>query len=143
MKKFWKKNIASIVLAVFLFTGGFHISPAQAFGTELFSTALYSDANLEAYYRAEDATDSEDSGTEYDLTNSGSVTFTAGKFNNAFTFTDNAQYIGNFAFKAISPTTVSAVGWYKPSTLSGTQTQRLAIHDQSTGSNQTEWTLIY
>jgi len=46
---------------------------------ELYSTSLFADADLQAYYRLEDVTDSKN---DYDLTNTGSVAFNAAKFNN-------------------------------------------------------------
>lgn len=46
---------------------------------ELYSTPLFSDANLKAYYRLEDVTDSKN---DYDLTNYGTTTFGSAKFNN-------------------------------------------------------------
>lgn len=80
-----KRIIATITLLLFFLTGGFG-KEAHAATAELYSTSLYADANLAAYYRAEDATDSEDSGTDYDLTNVNSVAFNAAKFNNGFDF---------------------------------------------------------
>jgi hypothetical protein len=50
---------------------------------ELYSTLLFSDANLVAYYRAENANDSKAS---FNLTNTGSVAFSAAKFNNGFDY---------------------------------------------------------
>lgn len=50
---------------------------------ELTGTSLFSDANLIAYYKAEDTSDSKGSRT---LTNDNSVTFTTGKYNNASNF---------------------------------------------------------
>lgn len=59
---------------------------------ELGSTNLYNDANLIAYYKAEDLTDSK--GT-FTLQNNGTVPFVAGQFNNAFrTGTAAGVYVG-------------------------------------------------
>lgn len=55
----------------------------KAAGTELYSTSLYTTANLVAYYRLEDATDSKGS---RNLTNNNSVSFSAAKFNNGANF---------------------------------------------------------
>lgn len=46
---------------------------------ELSTTSLFADANLQAYYKLEDLTDSKNSNT---LTNNNSATFVAAKFNN-------------------------------------------------------------
>src|SRR6478736_10076054 len=48
---------------------------------ELASTSLINDANLIAYYKAENANDSKGSNT---LTNNNTVAFSAAKFNNGF-----------------------------------------------------------
>lgn len=50
---------------------------------ELASTSLFSDPNLVAYYKLENVNDSKSS---FHLTNYNTVTFTAGKFNNAANF---------------------------------------------------------
>jgi len=60
-----------------------------AAATELASMSFYSDANLVAYYKLEDETDSEDDGTDYDLTNNNSTTFASAKFNNGADFSSN------------------------------------------------------
>ena len=80
-----KKQIAIITLISFIFTGGFG-NEARAVATELASTSFYTDANLAAYYKLEDAVDSENDGTDYDLTNYNSVTFSSAKFNNGADF---------------------------------------------------------
>ena len=46
---------------------------------ELYSTPLFTDSSLKAYYRLEDENDSKNSFT---LTNTGSVAFNAAKFSN-------------------------------------------------------------
>lgn len=51
---------------------------------ELFTTSLISDANLKAYYRLENENDY--TANVYHLTNNNTVTFSAGKFNNAANF---------------------------------------------------------
>lgn len=51
--------------------------------TELYHTSIYNDANLVAYYRADDLTDSKGNNT---LISNNSVAFSAGKFNNGFDF---------------------------------------------------------
>ncbi len=48
---------------------------------QIFNTNLYKDANFQAYYRAENTSDSKGSNT---LTNNNSVAFTACKYNNGF-----------------------------------------------------------
>lgn len=51
---------------------------------ELFSTTLFSDANLQAYYRAENVNDA--TAHARNLTNNNSVAFNPAKFNNGFDF---------------------------------------------------------
>lgn len=51
---------------------------------ELFTTSLFNDANLQAYYRAENVNDA--TANARNLTNTNSVTFSAAKFNNGFDF---------------------------------------------------------
>jgi len=70
--------------------------------TELFSTPLYNDASLVAYYRLEDVNDNQDQGTDYNLTNNGSVTFAATKFNNGADFTGANSLNNNSVLSATS-----------------------------------------
>lgn len=76
------KNLKKTISLLIILSVMFSVQNASAAATELFSTSLYNDANLQAYYRLEDTADSEDSGTDYDLTNFNSVLFNAAKFNN-------------------------------------------------------------
>lgn len=78
--------------------------------TELFSTPLYTDNTLLAYYRLEDAVDSQNIGTDYDLTNTGSVTFAATKFNNGADF-NGGNSLNNNSVLGASSYPRSFVGW--------------------------------
>jgi hypothetical protein len=84
---------------------------------EFINTSLYNDANLVAYYKLEDTADSKGSNT---LTNSGSVSFSTGKFGNGALFSgSNALYTASVF--GIGTTNFSMSAWvYIPSTsLSG------------------------
>ena len=83
---FFKKYITKIISFVVILSVMFSIQNANAAAVELFSMSLYNDANLQAYYRLEDLTDSEDSGTDYDLVNTNSVAFNAAQFTNGADF---------------------------------------------------------
>ncbi|NTW31037.1 MAG: LamG domain-containing protein [Bacteroidetes bacterium] len=64
----------------------------QAQTIELYSTPLFNDANLVAYYRLSNTTDSKGS---YSLTNNNSIAFNAGKFGNAADYgaTNSSKYL--------------------------------------------------
>ena len=83
---FFKKYITKIISFVVILSVMFSIQNANAAAVELFSMSLYNNANLQAYYRLEDLTDSEDSGTDYDLVNTNSVAFNAAQFTNGADF---------------------------------------------------------
>lgn len=148
-----KKAIAIIILLTFIFTGGFG-KEVHAAVVELYSTSLYSDANLVAYYRLEDATDSQDQGTDYDLTNNNSVTFSSAKFNNGAnlgtTNTNKDLSVGNaVSLTATGAFTISC--WVKLNTeigagatwsfigqfIGGTPMRRTTIDVEYTGANRT------
>ena len=81
---------------------------------ELENTTLRSDANLVAYYRLEDETDELGS---FDLTNNGTVTFAAAKFNNGADHGSNntTKYLRVANDLGITNGSMSAVFWYNPS----------------------------
>jgi hypothetical protein len=86
---------------------------------ELYTTPLFSDPNLVGYWRLEDVNDSGTNG--YNLTNSGVVTFTSGKFNNAGNFNGTNQYltIADVSCPNLEiPGQKTFVAWCKPSTVS-------------------------
>lgn len=58
---------------------------------ELFLKELKNDANLQGYWRLEDVNDSGPNG--YNLTNNGTATFVAGKFNNAVSLNGSSKYL--------------------------------------------------
>jgi hypothetical protein len=107
---------------------------------ELYSTPLYSDANLVAYYRLENTADSKGS---YTLTNNNSVTFVAGEFNNAAAFTGNTQSLANTSV----PLTTSNAGvysftlWIKVTTAPSNSQQDI-VSIQSSGAKLQEWRYI-
>lgn len=72
-----KNNMKKIFL--FVFIGILTFIPNDLFSAELAGTSLFSDGNLVAYYKLEDVSDSKGS---YTLTNTGTVTFVAAKYNN-------------------------------------------------------------
>jgi hypothetical protein len=85
------------------------ISPTPS-TKELYSTPLYSHANLVAYWRMSDTSDSKGS---YTLTNNGTTTFTSGIFGNAGTFNGTSQYLNNTSVNWGSGTSWSASLWVK------------------------------
>lgn len=83
---------------------------------ELALTPLYSDADLVAYYKLEDATD--DIGSN-DLTNNGGTTFTSALFNNGANMgvtADGKWVYTNTNFTAAYNTPTTVVGWVKMTT---------------------------
>ena len=85
---------------------------------ELKTLSLFNDANLQGYWRLEDATDSSDN--SYDLTNNGTVTFSSGKFNNAGNFngTDQALTIADASSANLEISgSQSWSCWFKPTEL--------------------------
>ncbi len=94
---------------------------------QLADTALFSDANLDAYYKLEDANDSKNTNH---LTNT-AVTFSTAKFNNGGVFNGSTailrlansfQYTGNFSLS----------GWVKPTDATAAATQTI-IQNELTG----------
>lgn len=78
---------------------------------EFASTPLFSDANLKAYYKLEDTSDSKSS---YTLTNTGSTPFNAAKFNNGADFgTGNTTKILSVANAMGITGNISFGGWVK------------------------------
>jgi hypothetical protein len=82
---------------------------------ELSTTRFATDANLQGFWRGEDVNDLSPNG--YTLTNNNSVTFTAGKWGNAFTLNGSNQYLSiadaNCANLEISGSCTALV-WFKP-----------------------------
>lgn len=85
---------------------------------ELYRNSLFSDANLQGYWKLENTDD--ESANNYDLTNTGSVAFSAGKFNNAPTFDGTAKYL-SIAGASCANLNISGSQticfWFKPSGL--------------------------
>jgi hypothetical protein len=99
--------------------------------TELFSTSLYNDAALLAYYRLEDVNDSEDSGTDYNLTNNGSVTFASTKFNNGADF-NGGNSLNNNSVLGASTYPRSFSGWSIFDSVTSSDRTIFALGDGST-----------
>ncbi len=79
---------------------------------ELASTSLATDANLEAYYKLENTTDSGPNG--YTLTNNGTISFAAAKFNNgANCVKTSSQYLSYASSLGYTGSSYSIVGWVK------------------------------
>lgn len=80
---------------------------------ELYSTSLFSDANLRAYYRAENVNDATSNG--YNLTNTNSVAFNAAKFNNGFDFgsSNTTKRLNTTSKLGIDSGAMSIVLWVK------------------------------
>ncbi|HUC01276.1 MAG TPA: hypothetical protein VMA75_00005, partial [Candidatus Paceibacterota bacterium] len=76
---FSNRSYLSFLFAAALLGGFLFIPSAHASAPELYSTSLFSDANLQAYYQLENASDSKNS---YNLTTVGSVAFNPAMFNN-------------------------------------------------------------
>lgn len=77
-------------------------------GIELSKLILSSDANLKAYYKCENTSDS--GPNEYTLTNNGATTFTAAKFTNGANLNGSSQYLsyaGNMGIAGNSNISVS------------------------------------
>lgn len=93
----------------------FSVQNANAAAVELFSTSLYSDANLLAYYRLSDTSDSKGA---YTLTNNNSVAFNAGKFGNAADFgsaNTNKSLSHNSDYTIVLADNYTISWWYNPS----------------------------
>jgi len=86
---------------------------------ELHSLELLQDANLQAYYRLEDVTDSKNS---YDLTNVGTVAFNAAKYKNGGDCgeTNNSKYLTVANNLGIDGGAISIASWVKCKTEIGT-----------------------
>lgn len=105
MNKTYKK------LLIGLFTGLMAVT-VYAVAVELGSTSLFSDADLTAYYKLEDANDNQDVGTDYNLTNTGAVPFNAAKFNNGADFTPNDS-LNNNSVLGVTTYPRTFTGWVK------------------------------
>ena len=107
---------------------------------ELYSTPLYSDANLVAYYRLENTSDSKGSRT---LTNNNSVTFTSAKFNNGANFGTTLandlwlSYLGDNL--GISGGACSLVGWINVNTQINGTAVNYDFFSQSDNTTQTDY----
>ena len=103
---------------------GYDILCQEAWRTT--STSLSSDAAFVAHFKGEDANDSK--GTNH-LTNNGTVTFPAGKFNNGFSFNGSSQYMGDATNKLGLNTDadISFSFWVKPTAQVGTNLQDALI----------------
>lgn len=95
---------------------------AFAVAAELSTTILFSDANLEAYYKLEDTADSGSHG--YTLTNNGTVGFTAAKFNNGGDLgaSNTTKYFNNNTNAGVDGGACSWSAWINPTTLPGNNT---------------------
>lgn len=81
-------------------------------------SALLNDANLQGYWRLEDVTDESDN--NYNLTNNNSVTFSAAKFSNGGNFNGSNQYLSIAHASAPNLETTgdqTFSAWIKPDTL--------------------------
>lgn len=96
-----RKTMIIILISIFILTGGYG-KEAHAAATELYSMSFYSDANLSSYYRLENTSDSKG---VYNLTNTNSVAFNAGKFNNGADFgsSNTTKYLATNTPASIPP----------------------------------------
>jgi len=101
---------------------------------ELYSTSLFNDDNLVAYYRLEDTNDSKNS---YNLTNNNSVAFNPAKFNNGADFgTSNTnKYLSISNNLGITGGNITLSFWLKLNTEIGSGTYDLI--DQESLANNT------
>lgn len=105
---------------------------------ELYGTSLFNDANLVAYYRMEDLTDSKGSNT---LTNIGSTPFSAGKFNNGAVGNGSSRALrisGNNVFGLAANAARTYSMWIKVNTepTSGQYFNFVSLTKYVTGSTQ-------
>lgn len=91
---------------------------------ELFSTPLFSDANLRAYYRLSDVNDA--TANALNLTNVGSASFTTGQFGNAVTLNGSSQALvkTNHIFTSAQMANFSISFWVKLNSEIGSGTYR-------------------
>lgn len=82
---------------------------------EIASTRFAGDANLEAYYKLEDVNDSKNT---YNLTNNGTVTFSAAKFGNGADLgaSNSSKYLSIASNLGITNKTFSMLTWVKLNT---------------------------
>lgn len=113
--------------------------PTTHSSPELITTSLYNDANLVAYYRLSDTSDSKGS---YTLTNNNSVAFNQGKFGNGADFgsSNTTKWLGNSSFTRPSLMTVSA--WVKPTATSGLAMYAVGGDDAAIGKNERSFQLV-
>lgn len=84
--------------------------------TELYSTPLFNDSNLQVYYRYEDNLN--DSKNSNNGTSEQNISFnnSYGKFNKGIFFADNSGITSNFVCPYVLPTTFSFSSWFTPKT---------------------------
>lgn len=89
---------------------------------EFVNTSLYNDANLVAYYKLENVNDSKGS---YTLTNNGTVTFSAGKFNNAANFgsSNTSKYLTDTTNTGFGNNAQSYSAWINVTTAPATNAE--------------------
>lgn len=82
--------------------------------TELYSTPLFNDNNLQVYYRYEDNIN--DSKNSNNGTSGQNLSYnnSYGKFNNGIYFNDNDSWSSNFVCPYVLPTTFSFSSWFTP-----------------------------
>lgn len=106
--------------------------------SELYSTTLFSSANLIAYYRLEgNSNDSKNSNNGSDT----NITYNAsyGKYNQGASFNGSSSFISLGTGSSFDcDTTVSLVAWIYPTTVSGTKS---IIHDATSGAAQGQYAL--
>ena len=122
------KTFLKIISCISILSLVFWTNSVSAAAVELFSMSLYNDANLLAYYRLEDLVDSEDSGTDYDLTNNNSVTFVAAKFNNGGQGAATKSLSVGSAMGLIATSDVSYTFWVKLDTEISANFYQFLVH---------------
>ncbi len=104
--------------------------------SELAGISLFNDANLQAYYKLENTSDSKGANT---LTNTGTTPFNAAKYNNGADFGANnsTKYLSVANALGWNGGAYSIVGWVKISTepSSGTYQQIFAVRHYVTGTS--------
>jgi len=105
---------------------------------ELAATPLATDGSLKGYWKGEGVNDS--SPSAYNLTNNGTTTFTAGKFNNAVTLNGTSQWLSITNAAAPNLYTIgnqTIVGWVKPESYSAAR----SIYSNSNSSVNTGFSI--
>lgn len=104
---------------------------------ELYKTSLFSDANLVAYYKLEDVSDSKGSNT---LTNTGTTTFSAAKFNNGadFGISNTTKRLGTTTNLGITTGAMSMSCWVKGLSAITSGTYEILQHSHRTAGVNTD-----